>query len=76
MCHFETSWSEKNLQHPSLSEGLKRMSELEQDGFVKISGETLEVTNEGKPFLRNICMALDNRLWQKQPKSQLFSQTI
>lgn len=76
MCKFETSWKESSLQHPVLFEGLKRMNELEEDGLVKISEDKLQVTNEGKPLLRNICMCLDDRLWKKQPKTQLFSQTI
>lgn len=44
---------------------------LEDDALISISDGILSVTESGRPFLRNICMALDERL-QQQP-SQLFS---
>ena len=76
MCHFETSWHSPELQHPSLYEGLERLKEMADDGLVDISGERLEVTEEGKTFIRNICMALDARLWRHKPETELFSQVI
>jgi len=54
-------------------EGLERMRLIEKDGLVKITGSSMEVTVLGKRFLRNICMALDSRLWANQPQTQLFS---
>jgi oxygen-independent coproporphyrinogen-3 oxidase len=39
------------------------------------SGE-VTVTEKGRPFIRNICMAFDARLWEKLPQSQLFSSAI
>jgi len=76
MCHFETSWQDPESQHPSLFDGLGRMEQMEEDGFLEIKDQQLIVTEKGKPFIRNICMALDSRLWRKQPETQLFSQTI
>jgi oxygen-independent coproporphyrinogen-3 oxidase len=76
MCRFETTWTGQDEQHPALEEGLRRLSELEADGLVTVSDNRLTVTKAGRPFLRNICMALDARLMRSQPRTQLFSQVI
>lgn len=76
MCHFETEWSNPELQHPSLYEGLERLQEMQDDGLLVVSGDRLEVTEAGKTFIRNICMALDARLWRHKPETELFSQVI
>jgi len=73
MCKGETSWALPAEQHPALLEGLKRMELLAEDGLVTFDGPQLKVTVLGKRFLRNICMALDSRLWANQPQTQLFS---
>ena len=49
---------------------------METDGLVKINNNNIIVTEEGKPFVRNICMAFDLLLQRKQPKNQLFSMTV
>nr|VFJ74680.1 MAG: oxygen-independent coproporphyrinogen-3 oxidase [Candidatus Kentron sp. FW] len=76
MCRFETSWKQEEERHTSLYDGLARMKEVEADGLVVIENERLRVTEEGRPFLRNICMALDARLWRNEPSTQIFSQAI
>jgi oxygen-independent coproporphyrinogen III oxidase len=76
MCHFETSWSSFDLYDPVLDDGLKRLKALENDGLLKLYPFHLKVSEEGRPFIRNICMALDAKLWREKPKSQLFSQAV
>jgi len=49
---------------------------LIEDGLISLKENLLNVNPKGKPFLRNICMALDDRLWTKEPKSQMFSYSI
>ncbi|WP_158796029.1 oxygen-independent coproporphyrinogen III oxidase [Pedobacter sp. L105] len=73
MCKGETSWALPEEQHPSFFEGMERMLLIADDGLVTINGSHLKVTVLGKRFLRNICMALDARLWANQPQTQLFS---
>ncbi|QNK61897.1 oxygen-independent coproporphyrinogen III oxidase [Pedobacter sp. PAMC26386] len=73
MCKGETSWAKPEEQSPGFSKGLERMVLIADDGLVVISGKTLKVTPLGKRFLRNICMALDSRLYANQPQTQLFS---
>jgi len=52
------------------------LSELESDGLVEFEGKTLRLTEKGKPFLRNACMAFDQRLRSKQPEARTFSQSV
>lgn len=76
MCHLETSWAPFNLYDPILDEGLKRLKALENDGLLKLYSSHLKVMEAGRPFIRNICMALDAKLWREKPTSQLFSQAV
>jgi oxygen-independent coproporphyrinogen-3 oxidase len=76
MCHFETSWKEKDMQFPELPETINRLMEIEADGLIEINADKIQVTNQGKPFVRNICMAFDLRLLRNKPTTQLFSMTV
>ena len=76
MCHFETSWEDENLKHSTVEEALERLGVMEQDGLLQIQGNSLIVTEKGKPFVRNICMAFDARLIRNKPATKLFSMTI
>jgi oxygen-independent coproporphyrinogen-3 oxidase len=73
MCQGKTLWDSEFSKNELLIKGLERMKVLEEDGLVEIGKNTIQVTQLGKRFLRNICMALDARLWADQPESQLFS---
>lgn len=73
MCKGTTSWYLPSQQNEAFTAGLTRMELIAQDGLVEINGSELRVTVLGKRFLRNICMALDSRLWANQPQTQLFS---
>lgn len=75
MCKGMTSWKLPEEQCEAFNEGMERMRWLAQDGLVMLSEHQLLVTPLGKRFLRNICMALDARLWANQPETQLFSLT-
>jgi oxygen-independent coproporphyrinogen-3 oxidase len=76
MCNQETSWKSPNEQCEELNAAIERLKEMESDGLIKLSSSHLSVKAEGRPLIRNICMAMDARLWSKQPKTQLFSKTI
>src|SRR5690606_35750537 len=55
---------------------LERLQALESDGLVEIKDENIVVTTIGKSFLRNICMAFDQRLQLSKEQEQLFSRAI
>ncbi len=76
MCQFHTSWSSKATYFDELPEVLNSLAEMENDGLIKIAPHSLTVTEKGKPFVRNICMAFDVRLKRNLPKTQLFSMTV
>lgn len=74
MCHFKGDLSPFSLE--DLTHNLTSLEEMEKDALVKINGQALEVTREGRPYVRNICMAFDKRLMRKQPDTQIFSMTV
>ncbi|WP_158844354.1 oxygen-independent coproporphyrinogen III oxidase [Algibacter sp. L1A34] len=76
MCRFKTSWMNEELRFPELPDVLVRLKEMEQDGLLTIDKNSIEVTEKGQPFVRNICMAFDLLLQRKQPDTQLFSMTV
>ncbi|WP_139856594.1 oxygen-independent coproporphyrinogen III oxidase [Aequorivita sinensis] len=76
MCSLETSWEDTSLQFPELSEVLSNLKEMEADGLLEIGAKELHITEKGRPFVRNICMAFDVLLQRNQPDRQLFSMTV
>lgn len=76
MCQFHTSWSNTNMSFAELPDVLFQLKEMEKDGLVTITSNSVTVNEKGKPFVRNICMAFDLRLKRKAPHTELFSMTI
>jgi oxygen-independent coproporphyrinogen-3 oxidase len=76
MCQFNTSWQNDDLYFEELPEVLSQLHEMELDGLLHIKPNSLVVTEKGKAFVRNICMAFDLRLKRKTPQTQLFSMTV
>lgn len=76
MCQGHTRWDEELSENQLLNQALKRLETMEYDGLVDLGRGFIRVTEAGKPFVRNVCMALDARLWQKRPATQLFSATV
>jgi oxygen-independent coproporphyrinogen-3 oxidase len=73
MCHFNTTWSEPNS---ILADAIIRLSPMVEDNLVEVTTNSIRVTKLGEPFVRNVCMALDARLWRKIPPLKLFSQVV
>lgn len=76
MCRFQTNWKAQEAKTTFLLEAKSRLRDIAADGLIRIEEDSVQVFEEGKPFVRNVCMALDARLWRKQPSTQLFSSTI
>ena len=74
MTRFETHWA--GAETPYLGEVPAKLDELRADGLVELSGGTVQVTEAGRPFVRNVCMAFDARLARKAPDRPLFSRTV
>lgn len=75
MCRFETTF-EKDTKVLDFGRILENLSELEKDKLVEIDSNLVKVTEQGKPFIRNICMAFDLKLYRQKPKTRIFSMTV
>jgi len=73
MCRFQTNFADDIDLIVQLSE---RLSEMETDNLISWEGSILRVTKAGVPFVRNVCMSLDQRMLLQKPATQLFSQTV
>ena len=76
MCTFETSWAESSMDFPERVEIIQQLTEMQQDGLLQIENDRILITEQGKPFVRNICMAFDLRLKRRKPETQIFSMTV
>lgn len=79
MTRFETSWDpgdERATPFGQPGGALERLRELERDGLLTLTEGSCRITDRGRPFLRNVCMAFDLRLLRKAPGTTLFSQTV
>jgi len=76
MTRFTTDWSAPELSVPYLDTVHERLTEMRRDGLVLLGQRSCSITEAGRPFLRNICMAFDARLARKDAGLKLFSRTI
>ncbi|WP_025763928.1 oxygen-independent coproporphyrinogen III oxidase [Dyadobacter tibetensis] len=76
MTRYETHWPQPNQICEAFNEGLQRMDEMVKDELVILEPYRLRITDKGRAFIRNICMALDARLWADKPINQIFSKTV
>ena len=74
MTRLQTRWSGVDYT-PFLEDVHARLAEFAADGLVELEAQGCRVTEAGRGFLRNICMAFDARLARHTPDRQLFSQT-
>ena len=52
------------------------LGSLIEDQLITVGNRRLKITESGKPFLRNACMALDERLRLHKPEARVFSQAL
>lgn len=76
MCRFETTWQSPDHYFTEIPEVVAQLREMEKDGLLILSDAGLTVTQSGKGFVRNICMAFDVRMKRHAPETQLFSMTV
>lgn len=76
MTTFETTWTSASEVCAEVYQAIERLSEMEFDELVEVEPFRLKITEKGKAFVRNICMAFDARLWAELPQTSLFSQTV
>ena len=76
MTRFETDLASAEGYTPYLGAVADRLEGPISDGLVQIEGGLCRVTDAGRPFLRNICMAFDARLARNAEASRQFSRTV
>ena len=52
------------------------LAKMQKDGLVIIEENSLTIPDHASPYVRNIWMAFDMKLQQKQSETKLFSMTI
>lgn len=73
---FMTRWQVELESDDQANDTRTFLKSLIEDGLVLVEGRTLKLTQEGRPFLRNACMALDSRLRAKAPETKVFSSSV
>lgn len=76
MCTFSTRWELGRLSVDAWLGIQKQLEEMQKDDLVILRDHEIIVTEKGKAFVRNICMAFDLRMRRKAPQTQVFSMTI
>lgn len=76
MCNLETSWNDEDQKFSELPDVLINLKEMEADGLIEIDKDKLTIKEEGRPFVRNVCMAFDLLLQRSKPGTRLFSMTV
>jgi oxygen-independent coproporphyrinogen-3 oxidase len=72
MCRYQTGWQAGDPRDTILA----RLAEPIADGLVEVGPTGVRVTEAGKGFLRNICLAFDARYWANVPSGRVFSQAV
>ena len=75
MCRLETSW-DLQTSFPEIENALEALKEMEADGLVEISNNTIKITEKGRAFTRNVAMTFDLRMMRNKPETRIFSMTI
>ena len=74
ICYFEATWSTEFEDTPHFTQIKKQLVPLINHGLCVLQPGSIEVTKQGEPFVRNICMCFDAHLKEDQIKR--FSKTI
>ncbi|MEM9363085.1 MAG: oxygen-independent coproporphyrinogen III oxidase [Bacteroidota bacterium] len=76
MCRYKTDFKQERNHLELYNQIKENLKEMEKDGLVKLESNAIQVTASGRPYIRNICMALDLKLHRKKPETRLFSMTV
>ncbi len=75
MCTHETDFN-ITVCNKLLFEKMKiKLVDLINDNLISVNNNKIILSENGRLFLRNICLALDVRYWQKTPAKNTFSTT-
>jgi len=81
MCNFRVSKADVERRFDIdfddyFRRSLESLHEVREAGFVEVDGDGLRVKEEGRLFVRNVCMAFDAYLEAKSAAKPVFSRTV
>jgi len=76
MTRLQTRWERPEDHTAYLQTAVQRLAEPAADGLVELDPGGCRVTDRGRAYLRNLCMAFDARLARRMPAKELFSRTV
>ncbi len=76
MCTHRTTLDPARIEQQFFDSIINQIKLMEEDGLVALEDRTISVTSKGTIFIRNICAALDARLWRSRSVNQKFSKSI
>lgn len=76
MCFYQTDLENLSISIDNKNLILEDLKKLESDGLVDVQESKIIVTKKGIPFIRNICMAFDEKVREKKNQQQIFSQSV
>lgn len=76
MCNLETSWEGEKMQINNIERIKIMLEDMIDDGLIEFKENGLIVKEEGRPYVRNVCMTFDKRMIDNQPETRIFSMTI
>ncbi|MCB1739778.1 MAG: coproporphyrinogen dehydrogenase [Gammaproteobacteria bacterium] len=72
MCRYQTRLHDGFDSLDCAADCMARLEELSHDGLIEHDQGVLRVTDRGRPFVRNVCMAFDPRLWRHPGHADLL----
>jgi oxygen-independent coproporphyrinogen-3 oxidase len=81
MCNFKVSKADVERRFgvdfdTYFHRSLDRLDDVREAGFVEFTETELRVREEGRLFVRNVCMAFDRYLEAKTAETPVFSRTV
>ncbi len=81
MCQLHLDYSAKSEQHgidfkQHFADSLELLKPMEKDGLLELGEKSLQVTEQGRLFIRNIAMSFDAYLAQGESQKGKFSKTV
>lgn len=81
MCQLRLDYADKSDQHginikQHFADSIASLKPMEADGLLELGEESLQVTNQGRLFIRNIAMAFDQYLGTPDAQKGKFSKTV
>gem|GEM_PF-1097258 len=76
MCNLETSWADDNMKFDDVDRIKTMLQDMVDDNLIEFVENGLIVKEEGRPYVRNVCMTFDKRMIDNEPETRIFSMTI